>query len=90
MNIQNLIGLQRAEFSGAIRLQVWIVIVQVLIALFAAVAVFLKSDLGTYLAALGAFVLTFVWALLEVRLKRRRGQADRARRAVVFTEGMGR
>ena len=88
MDETTLIAFQRAEFSKAIRLQAWVLIVQVVIALLACLAVVFDGATAAYIFAVAALVMTGVWVAMEFRFRDSREQADRARRANVFSFGL--
>lgn len=83
-----LVGLQRAEFARAARLQHWTLRSQVGIALLAGVAVFISNPIGAYFAALVAVALAVLWAYLGWQYRRSRSQAERARRATLLMQAL--
>ena len=86
---QQLVGLQRAEFDKAERLQNWMLGAQIGAAGLSGAGVLLTSGLWTYLAALGALGLAITWIWLWWHHRKTRLQADRARRATLIMEGLG-
>jgi len=89
VDARQLIGLQRAEFAMASRLDSLAVSIPILIMALSGAAVFLLEPLWTYAAAVAVLILTVLWAFLDWRFRRSRLQAERARRATLLMEGLG-
>lgn len=89
ITVQQVIGLQRAEFDKAQRLQSNVLLIQLVIAAFAGAGVFVTNHTIAYLAAVLAAVLTLVWAWVLILLRKSRSQAEHARRATLLLEGLG-
>lgn len=89
LNNGKLIGLQRAEFNKAAKLQLWILRVQVFIAIVAGAAVFVEDSVVAYSATIAAVTLALVWAWLGWSYRESRGQAERSRRATLLMDGLG-
>lgn len=83
-----LVGLQRAEFAKAARLQQWILRTQLGIAALAAVGVLFEAPLVSYVVAIVALCLAGVWAAVGWQYRASRAQAERARRATLLMQGL--
>lgn len=79
------IGLHRAEFARAARLQYRILYVQVATAVLACFAVYLSDAAAAYLLAVLTGIAAFVWAYLARAYRSSRSLAERVRRATVIT-----
>ena len=88
ISIVQLVGLQRAEFAKAARLQKWILRIQRGIAALAAIGVLFEAPLLTYVFAIAALCLGGVWAVVGWQFRASRAQAERARRATLLMQGL--
>lgn len=86
---QKLLGLQRAEFDKASRLQIAIVFVQLAIAILASITVFLSNELAVYSLSIATVIFAVLWLLLAQKLRRVRSRAERARRITVLMDAFG-
>ena len=84
-----LVGLQRAEFAKAARLQQWILRLQCGIAVVAAIGVLFEAPIVSYVVAIVALALAAAWATAGWRYRTSRAQAERARRATLLMQGLG-
>ncbi len=84
-----LLGLQRAEFQRAKSMSSHSNKAQVAIVLLSIVAIFVKTPLITYIFAVTNFVIALAWLYLSFQTKDSHATAERARRAVVFSNGLG-
>jgi hypothetical protein len=91
MNIKTdeLVGLQRAEFSLAARIQDSVLVVQLCITIVAGIALFVTSAVGGYILGMAGVILAGVWAWLVWKFERTRAQAERTRRATMLVSGLG-
>lgn len=88
ISITQLVGLQRAEFAKAARLQHRILQIQCAIAALAAISVFFEAPMVSYGVAVVALGFAGVWALIGWQYRASRGQAERARRATLLMQGL--
>jgi hypothetical protein len=79
------IGLHRAEFARAARLQYRILYVQIATAFLACFAVYLSDATAAYLLAVLTGIAALVWAYLARAYRSSRSLAERVRRATVIT-----
>jgi hypothetical protein len=91
MNIKTdeLVGLQRAEFSLAARIQDSVLVVQLCITILGIIVLFVTSAVGGYILGIAGAVLAGVWAWLVWKFERTRAQAERTRRATMLVSGLG-
>jgi hypothetical protein len=87
--IGEIVGLQRAEFDRAARLQKRILYFQVAITLLACTTVYVSNTVLAYTAALMAVAVALLWARTDYLWSESRAQAERARRATLLTDGLG-
>jgi hypothetical protein len=86
----NLIGYQRGEFEKAARLRVWLFVLQLLVALPAAVAVVItdqQRDILYWLGVVGALLL-LIWWVVNGRYTRVENAAQAARRGATLLGGL--
>lgn len=84
-----LLGLQRAEFQRAERMNLNGNKVKVAIVFLSAISIVTKVELISYLFAVTNLIMAIVWIYLSYQAKRSHCTAERARRAVVFNNGLG-
>lgn len=84
-----LIGLQRAEFDKAARLQYRILHIQIAITVLACAAVYITDERAAYLTAIFTLALSAYWAWIAWQYRESRSLAERVRRATLIAEGLG-
>jgi hypothetical protein len=90
LSIDQLVGYQRAEFSNASHLKSWLLLLQFLVAVPAALSVFFEGDArATYYLALLGFILLLAWVGVDNRATAHRDVAEHARRATLIVAGLG-
>ncbi|ANI35936.1 GrpB family protein [Pseudomonas putida] len=87
-SINGLLTRQRAESNKSEKLQIAMMVVQFLIAVFAAVSVYFNNNAYLFgLAGLG-FALMLIWVCLSQKQLSHRAAGDQARRAVLLMSGL--
>jgi hypothetical protein len=89
LTIDDLIGYQLAEYAVASRLKTWLLILQFLVALPAALSIFVESNaVATYALAIVGLLALLAWLGFDLRLRGHRDAAERARRAGLVIYGL--
>ncbi|HDZ47682.1 hypothetical protein LCGC14_0108220 [marine sediment metagenome] len=88
-SVNKLLAHQRAESDKAERLQIFMMLAQLLIALTAAVSVYSRDNKYLFLAAIFGFIIMLFWLFFSKAQQRYRSSGDQARRAVLIMSGLG-
>jgi len=90
MDDNKLIGLQRAEFNRAEIMGSYSNLVQVAIVIISMITIFISvPPLCGYLISVTNLILAIVWIYLLDKSKSSHSVAERARRAIIFSKGLG-
>jgi hypothetical protein len=84
-----LLSLQRDEFSRASGLQQWSSRFQWLVALIGVASVFIDDVIAAYLLTCGSLAVYLAYIAIDIRYRRSRTLAERARRATLVFGGLG-
>lgn len=85
-----LLGLQRAEFQRAEKLQIWAGRVQIIIVLVSISCVMIQEINLVYALSIVSILLALAWLYISEESKASHSTAERARRAIVIRNGLGR
>lgn len=84
-----LLGLQRAEFQRAEKLQIWAGRVQIFIVLVSIACVIIQENTFVYALSIVSILLALAWLYISEESKTSHSTAERARRAIVIRNGLG-
>lgn len=88
-SLQQLTGLQRAEFARAARWHRALLVCQAAVAGLAAVTVYLREGTATYIFAVITVMVAIAYTAVNWRYGTTRWNAERARRATLLAGGLG-
>jgi hypothetical protein len=89
MDDNKLLGLQRAEFKRAEAMGARGSKVQFLIVIISIITVFINNSSYAYALSILNLIIAVLWLWLNMQAKNSHSIAERARRAVVFSNGLG-
>jgi len=86
--VNRLLSHQRAELNKAEHLQIYMMIVQFIIAVIASVSVYLVNNKHLFSLALVGFLFMSLWLYLSQGQQKHRAAGDQARRAILLISGL--
>ena len=89
MDDNKLLGLQRAEFNRAESMAVHSNKAQVVMILISVIAIFIDEALLIYFLSVCNLLIAILWVYLSTQAKESHSVAERARRAVLFSNALG-
>jgi len=89
MDDNKLLGLQRAEFKRAEAMGARSNRAQFIIVIISIITVFINSPSYVYTLTIGNLIISLLWIWFSMQAKNSHSIAERARRAVVFSNGLG-
>lgn len=84
-----LVGYQRAEFARASMLRNWLILCQFAIAMPGAASVVVEDGVVVYFLAAAGVALLLLWLQIDSRYRTHRLAGERARRATLVMQGLG-
>lgn len=88
LNLDHLVGYQRASFERAAIWRNWTLVGQLLVAIPGVLSIFVTDEQTLYLLAIGGFVLLMLVAFFNRNYQHHRNGAETARRATLIVEGV--
>lgn len=87
-NVDRLLTHQTAELDKADKLRIWMIVIQFLVAIVAAISVYFNDSIDLLVIALVAFLLLGTWLCLGQFQQRYRSSGDQIRRVVLLMSGL--
>ncbi|NQY15536.1 MAG: hypothetical protein HRT81_17035 [Henriciella sp.] len=88
LNLDHLVGYQRASFERAALWRNWTLLGQLLVAIPGVLSIFVTDEQFLYLLAIGGFVLLILVGIFNRNYQHHRNGAETARRATLIIEGV--